>query len=41
VAPAPSIRDANSLAKLPEPERKELQALWAEVDELLKKTVKQ
>jgi hypothetical protein len=31
------IRNADALAKLPEPERKEWQAIWAEVDALLKR----
>ena len=32
-----SIRDAEALAKLPEAERKEWQALWADVDSLLER----
>jgi hypothetical protein len=32
-----SLRDANALAKLPEAERKDWQALWADVDALLKR----
>ena len=31
------IRDPEGLAKLPEPERREWQTLWAEVDSRLKK----
>ena len=34
------IRDADALAKLPETERKEWQALWAEVDSLLARAAK-
>jgi hypothetical protein len=34
------IRDAEALAKLPEPERQEWQALWADVDSLLAKIFK-
>jgi hypothetical protein len=32
-----AIRDDEALAKLPEPEQKEWQAFWAEVDALLKR----
>jgi hypothetical protein len=31
------VRDVDALAKLPEPERKQWAALWAEVDSLLSK----
>jgi hypothetical protein len=34
------IRDQKELAKLPEAERKEWQALWAEVDAMLKRVRK-
>jgi hypothetical protein len=36
----PGIRDEKELAKMPEPEREEWQAFWAEVAELLKKAEK-
>jgi hypothetical protein len=35
------VRDAIALAKLPEAERKEWQALWADVEALLKRAMKQ
>ena len=34
------VRDADALAKLPEPERAEWRTLWDEVDSLLKKVSK-